>query len=214
MRPNSSRLTITCKCKFERYTTAAAATGSVTALLTQKTDEKELSVRILVTDAETRTYSTLASLSEGETMPTGIAQAVYDSLSVLQYQGSDVRVQSEIANAAGDGPLLHLAHKLNLSGGRSAWASMDAQIQRITEQDGNGYTSITFGAAKHISAGDLAEMFQWNRWRRYWYNPKLRETAELGGSGSLQLGKDMPKENTSHGAGEDNLIAASYTVTV
>lgn len=207
-------VTITCKATFNRYTTSAAATGAIANLKTHKAVEKELSVRILVTDAETGDYSALGSFVAGEDMPTGIAQQVYTSLSVLQYEGEDIRVQPEIMNAAGDGPLIHLGHKLNLTGGRSAWTTMNAQLQRITEHYGRGTTTISFGPARHIAAGDLADMFQWNRWRRYWYNPDLRETAAIGGSGSVALGEDVPKENTASGSGEDNEFAATATVNL
>jgi len=207
-------VTITCKATFNRYTTAAAATGTVTNLRTFKADEQELSVRILVTDATTGDYSALGSLVAGEDMPTGIAQKVYTSLSVLQYEGADIRVQAEIMNAAGDGPFIHLAHKLNLTGGRAAWTTMNAQIQNITEHDGRGETTITFGPARHIAAGDLADMFQWNRWRRYWYNPALRETASIGGGDGVNLGEDVPRENSLAGSGIDREYAAAATVTV
>jgi hypothetical protein len=194
-------VTITAKASFTKYANATAAGATTAALVTEKALEKELSVRILITDGETGDYSALGSYLAGEDIPTGIAQSVYTSLATLQYQGQDVRIQAEIMNAAGDGPLVHLGHKLNLTGGRVAWETMTAMIQRITEHEMRGETSITFGPAKHIAAGDLAAMFKWNRWRRYWYNPALRETADLGGSTSITLGEDVPKENTADGSG-------------
>lgn len=206
-------VTITAKATFNKYATAAAATAATANLAVEKAVEKELSVRILVTDAETGTYTSLGTLIEGEEQPTGIAQAVYESLSVLQYQGEDIRVQSEIMNAAGDGPFVHLAHKLNLTGGRTAWETMNAMIQRITESEGTGETTISFGPARHLAAGDLAAMFQWNKYRRYWYNPSLRETANAGDVGGFSLGEDTPKENTSAGSGTNKKFGSTDTFT-
>lgn len=206
-------VTITAKATFNKYATSAGASGGLANLAVTKAVEHELSVRILVTDAETGTYSALGSYVAGEDQPAGIAQAVYESLSWLQYQGQDIRVQSEIMNAAGDGPYIHLGHKLNLTNGRSAWTTMAAMIQRITEREATGSTTISFGPARHLAAGDLAAMFQWNRLRRYWYNPTLRETADLGTGSSIGLGEDVPKENTATGSGTAKKLAASDTFT-
>lgn len=204
-------VTITAKASFSKYATSAAATAATATLAVEKAVEKEISVRILITDGVTGSYSADAAFLGGEDQPTGIAQKIYDSLSTLQYEGEDIRVQAEIMNAAGDGPYIHLGHKLNLTGGRTAWTTMDAMIQRITENDGDGTISISFGPARHIAAGDLAAMFNWNRHRRYWNNPKLRETASITSSGSVSLGQDVPKENTSAGSGTKGLIAVTGT---
>lgn len=202
-------VTITGKATFNKYVSAAAATAATANLADEKAIEKELSVRILITDGTTGVYSTTASFIGGEDIPTGIAQAVYTSLATLQYQGQDIRLQETIMNAAGTGPLVHLGHKLNLTGGRAAWTTMNAQIQSINEHYGRGETRISFGPARHISAGDLAAMFQWNRLRRYWENPRLRETADIGDGGSATLGEDVPKENTSAGSGTSKKDAVS-----
>jgi hypothetical protein len=202
-------VTITAKATYNKYHNATAATAATANLATEKAAEKELSVRLLITDAETGVYSTTASYTGGEDMPAGIAQAVYTSLATLQYEGEDIRLQDQIMNPAGDGPLIHLGHKLNLTGGRTAWETMVAQVQSITEHDGKGETSISFGPARHIAAGDLAAMFQWNRLRRYWENPRLRETADFGAGGSASLGEDVPKENSQAGSGTTGKDAVS-----
>lgn len=202
-------VTITCKATFVRYHTAAAATGAVAALVTEKPDEKELSVRILVTNATTGTYSALASNVDGEAVPSGIAASIYGALSVLQFEGENIVVQDEASNATNNGPLIHLGHKLNLTGGLAAWTTMNAQIQSITENDGNGTTSISFGPNRFLSAGDLASMAQFNRLRRTWYNPKLRETASLSDN-AAELGEDFPKENTSAGSGVSHQIGSTF----
>jgi hypothetical protein len=202
-------VTIKALATYTKYISSGAATAATANLVDAKEVEKEISVRILVTDGTSGSY--LGSFIPGESIPTGIAQSVYEAMSVLQYQGNDVRVQAEIMNGAGDGPLIHLGHKLNLTGGRADWTSMDAMIQRIVEHDGTGETSISFGPARHLAAGDLAAMFQWNRHRRIWYAPALRETADPGSSGNLALGEDHPKENSTAGSGNVEIWAAVGT---
>jgi len=152
--------------------------------------KQKINTTAIVTNGTTGVYNTTVS---GEAIPgfvewdeagdavfaNGIAAKVYTALATLQYQGVDIRVQAEITNATNDGPFITLAHSLNLTGGLAAWASMAAQIQRITEHDGTGAVTISFGPARHISSGDWAAMFQFNRLRRIWYSNALRQTADL-----------------------------------
>lgn len=191
---------------FIEYHTAAARTAAVAGLRVVQAVQREISVRLHVTDAATGSYQ----VQDTEQIPTGIAQAVYTSLATLQYEGRDVRVQAEVTNATNDGPLITLGHKLNLTGGLAAWATMGAQLQEITEHDGYGETSITFGPARHISAGDLAAMFQFNRLRRYWFNPRLRQSGRYGDNSGAVTGGKARVENSVSGlqsAGEDAVIS-------
>lgn len=201
---------IRCKATFKTYATAAAASGAVANLQTEDAVEKEISVKLLATDGETGTYTAPGTSIAGEDVPVGVAQKVYESLATLQFDGQDIRVQPTSMNAAGNGPLIDLNHNLNLTGGRSEWTTMKAQLQTIVEHDGWGMTTITFGPARHISAGDLAAMFQWNRWRRYWYNPALRENPNIGSGDAVGLGEDVPKENTTSGSGRAEQDAVIY----
>jgi hypothetical protein len=206
--------------EFEQKYVTITAKGSWTEyhdtaklIVSKKIVDKVLTVRCVVTDGTTGDYSTLASSTSAEAKPVGLAQALYTSLATPQFEGSDIRVQGYIANATGDGPFVTLANKLNLTGGRTEWETMNAQIQSIIETDGNGTTQISFGPARHLSAGDLNSIFQFNKFRRVWYNRLLRETADLGSGDAVTFGADVPKENSTEGAGSRKEDAASHTFT-
>jgi hypothetical protein len=207
---------------FDEYD---AATGGN---LVRGKQTKQLKTSAIATNGVTGDYSSLGTFVEGETVPgmtgtdetgagifsNGIAKKVWDGLSALQYEGSDIRVQSEISNAGGDGPLVSLKNKLNLTGGLAAWATMAAQVQSITEHDGNGRTSISFGPRRILSMGGLAEMFQFNRLRRVFYNPAVRQTADFGTSGSsIQMPAATAAENSTSGLHATESLAILFGFT-
>lgn len=219
---NEVNATIKALCSFDVYTTSGLDIVSV------KHRHKELSVQLKLTNATTGDYAIPAQTIEGETVPGltgydadgdpvfsgGIAQQMWEALEVVQYEGTDIRVQAEISNQAGDGPLVTLANTLNLTGGRAEWETMDAQIQAIEENDGMGYTQISFGPARHLGAGDLATIFQFSRPRRVWNNPAVRASGEFADMGSdVQLGDNVPKENSTDGGGTKEQISATGDVT-
>jgi len=163
---------------------------------------KQLSTRVTLTNGTTGNYSAIASESAGEDIPTGLAQTVYDSLAQLQYEGSVALVEEECGTA------VTLANVLNLTGGKTAWSTMRAQIQQVKFSYGSGRTEITVGPAKHLGPGDLTELFLINRNRRVFYDPSTQATARSShGGGSVSLPKTLAKENTT--AGLDSLSIGS-----
>ena len=219
---NQINVTVTAKCDADVYTNTSQNVVST------KHREKELSVRLKLTDATTGDYATTAQSISGEVVPgltgyngegdpiftNGIAQQVYEALAEPQYEGSDIRVQAEISNDTGTGPVVTLANVLNLTGGRTEWATMRGQIQSIEENDGQGYTQISFGPARHLGAGDLATIFQFARPRRVWNNPAVRASAEFSDTGSnVALGDNVAKENSADGSGTKEDLAASSVFT-
>ena len=202
------QVAITCKASWTQHADAA---HNITA---RKYKDREITVRLSISDAVSGDYKNTASIIEGETMPTGIAQKLYTALSVLQWEGHDVRVQAEISNALGTGPVVTLGNVINLTGGAAAWATMNAQIQQLIEDEGSGQTSISFGPPRHLGAGDLAALFQFGRWRRVWMNPLLMQTAAVGDTaGTVDLSADALKENTSEGSGTHPSIGAAFKTT-
>jgi hypothetical protein len=48
----------------------------------------------------------------------------------------------------------------------------------------------------------MFELMQYSRPRFEWFNPTLRETAQVGADGTVvEAGGKTPSENTSHGSG-------------
>ena len=77
-------------------------------------------------------------------MPDGLAAAIQAATGMLQYDGTLELTEPECSGAAAPGQLL------NLSGGRTEWATMAAQIQRVEEQIDRGHD------ADHGRAGEAS----------------------------------------------------------
>lgn len=164
---------------------------------------KQLSARVTLTNGTTGNYSALGSFTEGEAVPAGMAQAIYEALSTLQYEGTVTLVENECASDIGIG------NALNLTGGRAEWTTMNALVQSVRRAYGDGRTEITIGPAAHLSAADLTQLFLVNRLRRAWVNPASQATASNSAAGTVTMGEKSPKENTNVGLPERSLMTAA-----
>lgn len=145
------------------------------------------------------TFTALASSAPSETAWIGIAKYIYNHLATLQWDGDVVRVQANFDDSSAT-TFVTLGNSLNLSGGASAWASMNAQIQSISEEYGTHTTSVKIGVNKILSAGQLSSLFNMWRFRRTWYNPSLRTSNAVGGGSSqIDMGKSTGQANTAQG---------------
>jgi hypothetical protein len=170
MNLNSARLLVSATMQF-----TGAATDESNEVFGAD-NEKVLYTRVTGTDAETQTYSRLTSETEAEPVPAGLAQALYNAVSVLQYDGVLELTEQECSGTAAPGQLL------NLTGGRTEWAAMAAQIQRVEEMLDVGQTKITVGPAKHLGQGELTTWLRANRNRKISY--RLGERTTGSGSGN------------------------------
>jgi hypothetical protein len=154
-------------------------------------NQRVLYTRVTGTNAQTQTYSRLTSETEAEPVPAGLAQALYDATSVVQYDGVLELTEQECSGQGTPGVLL------NLSGGRAEWATMAAQIQRVEEQIDLGITKITVGPAKHLGQSDLTTLMRANRSRRISF--RLGERTSGSGSGNaakVQGGELTPRSDS------------------
>jgi len=155
------------------------------------TNQRVVYTRVIGTNAETQTYSRLTSETEAEPVPEGLAQALYDAASALQYDGVLELTEQECSGVATPGALL------NLTGGRAEWATMAAQIQRVEEMIDLGQTKITVGPSKQLGHADLAKLLRVNRTRRVSY--RLGERTSGSGSGNaakVQGGQQLPRSDS------------------
>lgn len=172
----------------------------------QSFPQKTLLARVTVTNGSTGNYSADSTAIAGEVQPTGLAQAVYTSLATLQYEGEISLAQTEISGVPGMG------NTINITGGASAWTTMAAMVQRVQKQYGSGRTRISVGTARHLNAGDLTQLFLFNRARRVFVNPSVQVDAKLATASNVQLGVRTAKENTQTGLEERKLLVISNPV--
>lgn len=170
-------------------------TDDVGNLLKQH-NSADFHANIELTNGVTGDYSTTASETDGEAYIVGaggIAQYLWTMLSKLQYEGEFVKVEASFTNG------VSLLNRANLTGGRSEWTTMRAQIQEITEDWGNKETSIKIGIAKHLSADQLSALLNMARTRRSWYNPLLKADNTAASSGEVEMPITAGQANTVEG---------------
>ena len=192
-------VTVKATVSYELY----ADTGHTTALKLQTVKNKEISVRIVATDGTTGSYSAIASFVAGQPEPAGLAQAYFDAMQVLQYDGQIDLVAAELPTDQ------LMGCKLTLAG--SSLSITQQLIQSVTEQPHFGRYSITIGPANRLGIQDLVERHNATRFRKIYNNPSTRSSGQAGGGGSVTLGKNTARENTTGGLGEREVTAQTAT---
>ena len=97
-------------------------------------------------------FQNVTSLTPAEPTPEGVAAAYYAATSVLHYEGSYERTEDEVGGNIGPGCVL------NITGARADWETMNAIVQSVMENLGNGLTSIKFGPPSHLSTQEFIEL--------------------------------------------------------
>jgi len=87
--------------------------------------------------------------AQAETVPAGLAAAFYAARGTLQWQGSIRLKQRDCTGALRPGLVLNLAN------GATAWATMNATVQAVTEDLLAGTTDAEFGPPEHLGPQDF-----------------------------------------------------------
>ena len=117
--------------------------------------KREIGVRFVTTNAVTGTYAVRSTSQYAEPVPSGLAKAVYDAASAMQYEGS-----AEIFGADADD---FAAAKIRISGGRSEWETMDSPVCSTVEDLESGTLTVKFGPPTHLYPDRISEMFRIGR---------------------------------------------------
>lgn len=152
----------------------------------------EISVR--ATDAVTKLYKGVNFWKPADEAPTGIAQGVYENLSNPHFQGSWAIIERDVGGTRYHGK------KLNITGGRAEWATMNAVIQSVSWDVASGATTISFGPPDHLGPQDLIELQRMMRTNPVtWWSVDERTSnrysaeANAGTRGDVVGGYNMPK---------------------
>jgi len=140
-------------------------------------------VNVTATDAITQVYEKPLSETTQEQPPAGMAEYLYNALAQLHQEGDFPIKEQECGGA------IQVGNALNLGGGRAEWETMQAQVQKVTEEIESGVTTATVGPAKHLSPADLLELLR--SWRTVHMTKQLeaRQTGKnddtLGGNDGI-----------------------------
>lgn len=145
------------------------------------TEERELlkqlpnAFSVVATDATTKIYKGVSQWTPPETAPDGIAQKYHETISNgCRHQGS-----IEVGGDVGD--INFPGGKLNLSGGISTWATMDAPIHLVQWDLKTGRTTVTFGPNADYSPQDFVEYLRLLAARPVnWWSKDERGSNKLG----------------------------------
>jgi hypothetical protein len=152
---------------------------------------------LTVTNATAGTYSAMTSYEGGEDVPEGLAEEFYNAVNTLHYRGQITFKQQEVGDVA-----LGMGQRLNLTGGRAEWTTMDAIVWETLDDLDAGETTVSFGPAENLGIPDLLELLKVDRQRFTWTNPALMLEGRLGNANEVQLGEAMPRENEGGGVEE------------
>jgi hypothetical protein len=157
-----------------------------------KTRKQTITVQKIATNAVTGWYQSRTVLSPGEDPAefAGLAHSIYNDLNTLNYDGSISFTEAEVSGT------ITMGHKVNLTGGATAWATMNASVQAITENAGTGVTTVSLGVNEHLTLGKLVDLMRINR-TRIFYNFSSRSSGSYAGANDISLPATAAHDNTT-----------------
>lgn len=157
-----------------------------------------LPIAVTSTGAASGTYRTTASYDSGETPPAGLADGIYASWGRLHWDGS---LETDLDAAGGWGALPVPGALINVTGGPSALASMDAVVQSCRVDLANGSAEATFGTCRALEADSLCALYRALRGRRHSWKRNLDEADSGGASDEGGSGTDgLPQRSGGTGS--------------
>jgi hypothetical protein len=192
-------VTITAKVSYTRQVSHA----NTNAL--HKAEVHTISCRVRLTNsaAGAVTYTAVSHTEAGEPAVSNLAVNIYNSIgaptvvSGVNYgappawEGTHTIVENTISNYYTPGNLL------NLSGGASAWATMNAQIYSVEYDFFRGATTIEFGPHRHLTTEEFFQLIMQFRTRLVWDNPQVRNTGQDSTGSNVEMAADNAKENST-----------------
>ena len=144
-------------------------------------------VKITATDCPTGRYTRMTTdATSGESIPEGLAQALYNDLNAPHYQGT-VKVIAE--DVSGSEPI---GSRVKITGGDAAWATMSACVQSVTDYLDTGTSILQVGPPAHLTPSDILDLRRANRQRRPAISSPSRSSGQTSG-GTVDLSSAQPK---------------------
>lgn len=171
--------------------------GPARAQEIKKVDGLQLVLKLSFTNCPSGTYTSTTEgvVQAAEIIPTNMAQKFYESVNVLQYEGSITTTTEESLLTPSVG------NRLNLTSGRAEWATMNALITSVDLDLDSGRSTITFGPSPTLTLDDFQALLSLTRNRKASTRFPSRTTSTPSGStGSpvaVAMGGDSAVEKAS-----------------
>lgn len=159
-------------------------------LLMQSNQTETLTLQLRVTNASKSVYRTSNITQSAEPVPGGVANRIYQQLSVLQYDGRIVFVSEEAALIAANNRQWSL-----LGTARPEWSNAKFGITDTTIDIDSGKTTWTIGRQDHLGPRDIVQLLRLNRRRRR--KPFSARTGQTDSS-ETEPGTKHPRRDTTH----------------
>lgn len=141
-----------------------------------------------------------------EVAPVGLAASYFASLQTLFWDGQVTTKEQECSGTLRPGKLL------NLTSGNSAWASMNAQIQQVTENLFTGETTAILGLPGHLGIQDFITLINITRNRPFTQSGFAAVNTPGTGGANCSGGID-PASNNFLNKADSNKNALGNAVT-
>jgi hypothetical protein len=148
-----------------------------------------------------------------ETPVANLAQNIYNSRAVLDYDGSHEIIDPGIPNGAGATPPLQqlIGHwnVLNFSGAGvpPAWTTANMTISGTEINLMTHHIRIDVGPSKHLQPQDWNSMLQFFRYRRLYVASSVRATGYGGSNNNVDMALNTPDANTVPGQAVDSQLS-------
>ena len=182
--------TISVTTTYSRYRDAG------TFLLIDSTVTRVLTHRVILTNAVSKTYEAVSAFDEGDTLPPiypaagSLAQAMYQSLSRLQYEGTVTFIGGVPRNDIAVGMVLTLV------GPNHTYAGL--LVQGVSVSPHYGTVAVKFGPASRLDAAGMIEMWLLPRRRQIVQMKSGRSSGTAPSLASVDQTGAAHKENSTH----------------
>jgi hypothetical protein len=147
-----------------------------------KVHEREVAIRVKLTTATTREYSSMSGFTSPEPVPAGIAESVARGCAQLQYKG---RISFKDQPMRTD---IKVGVRLKAIGPNRTFAPL--MVQNVTYRPHHGEVLVDYGPLAGPDAEGLLELARASNTIWSWQMPSGREDGSVSGAGALDFESD------------------------
>jgi hypothetical protein len=126
---------------------------------TRQPKQEIVMANFTATDCVNKEYAQMTNYADGDPVPSGLAAALFAALGETYHEGTVAKIEAECSGFAREG------QKLQITGGATEWATMNALVQGVQEDIVSGLTTLTVGVGPNLAPGDMLDLLRRERRR-------------------------------------------------